>query len=329
MQKQKGVSTLVGIIITVVAAVILFGGVFAYQYFAKSQTQTSNVQPKILSNNEIARQLISDWLSKYESSDVVDNERIIDYKINSITIAKTESNCFGFNADFSVKTYLSPNNSWWVAGNGVMGSGNWINNKSLAINALKQNNIYKIIGAGTAFGPGSCSLPSPSFIGEPDKKINTQNPTDQTAGWKTYTNTEYGFEMKLPLSFSVEPIISVKNCEYNNFSLQCPPASDVYQKLTNPIGPNNTPAKRITSDNTPICIYSYGDCGMGSCRLSYWYISAKDNKCLVVDVEGAGTTSCGVYGGPEEPNYKACEKRNADTLQKLNQDIPSTFKFTK
>jgi len=48
--------------------------------------------------------------------------------------------------DFSIKTYSNSNNSWWLAGNGVMGSDNWINNKSLAINALKQNDIYKIIG---------------------------------------------------------------------------------------------------------------------------------------------------------------------------------------
>ncbi len=39
MQKQKGISTLTGIIIIVAVAVILFGGVFAYQYFTKSETQ--------------------------------------------------------------------------------------------------------------------------------------------------------------------------------------------------------------------------------------------------------------------------------------------------
>jgi hypothetical protein len=45
MQKQKGISTLVGITIIVVIAAILFGGVFVYQYFAtKSQTSATNVQ---------------------------------------------------------------------------------------------------------------------------------------------------------------------------------------------------------------------------------------------------------------------------------------------
>jgi len=52
MQKQKGVSTLVGIIIIVVVAVVLFGGVFAYQYFT-AQTQPV-VQNQQVQNNQTA-----------------------------------------------------------------------------------------------------------------------------------------------------------------------------------------------------------------------------------------------------------------------------------
>jgi hypothetical protein len=45
MQKQKGISTLVGIIIIVVAAAVIFGGVFAWQYFAaKSQPKVVQTQ---------------------------------------------------------------------------------------------------------------------------------------------------------------------------------------------------------------------------------------------------------------------------------------------
>jgi len=32
----------------------------------------------------------------------------------------------------------------------------------------------------------------------PGEKNNIETPTDQTAGWKTYTNNEYGFEFKYP-----------------------------------------------------------------------------------------------------------------------------------
>ncbi|OGZ78551.1 MAG: hypothetical protein A2528_03125 [Candidatus Staskawiczbacteria bacterium RIFOXYD2_FULL_37_9] len=44
MQKQKGISSLVGIIIVVVVAVILFGGVFAYQYFVSKTENITQVQ---------------------------------------------------------------------------------------------------------------------------------------------------------------------------------------------------------------------------------------------------------------------------------------------
>lgn len=44
MQKQKGISTLVGIIIIVVVAAVAFGGVFAYQYFMKPKVLISNAK---------------------------------------------------------------------------------------------------------------------------------------------------------------------------------------------------------------------------------------------------------------------------------------------
>ncbi|OGZ62692.1 MAG: hypothetical protein A2998_00435 [Candidatus Staskawiczbacteria bacterium RIFCSPLOWO2_01_FULL_37_25b] len=48
MQKQKGISTLVGIIIVVIVAVALFGGVFAYQYY----TIKNNNQPQVQSEQQ-------------------------------------------------------------------------------------------------------------------------------------------------------------------------------------------------------------------------------------------------------------------------------------
>jgi len=41
MQNQKKVSTLVGVIIIIVAAVVLFGGIFTYQYFS---AKANNIQ---------------------------------------------------------------------------------------------------------------------------------------------------------------------------------------------------------------------------------------------------------------------------------------------
>ncbi len=44
MKKQKRISTLVGIMIIVVAVIILFGGTFTYQYFAIKTLPTQNNQ---------------------------------------------------------------------------------------------------------------------------------------------------------------------------------------------------------------------------------------------------------------------------------------------
>jgi len=44
MKKQKGISTLVGVIIIIVVAIIAFGGVFAYQYFS--------VEPKTVAKTD-------------------------------------------------------------------------------------------------------------------------------------------------------------------------------------------------------------------------------------------------------------------------------------
>ena len=45
MQKQKGISTLAGVIIIVVVAAVFVGGVFAYQYFVIKSSQIKIAQP--------------------------------------------------------------------------------------------------------------------------------------------------------------------------------------------------------------------------------------------------------------------------------------------
>ena len=42
---SQGISTLLGIIIILAATAILFGGIFAWQYFIRSQTPITNIQP--------------------------------------------------------------------------------------------------------------------------------------------------------------------------------------------------------------------------------------------------------------------------------------------
>lgn len=60
MQKEKGVSILVGVIIIIAVALVAFGGVFAYQYFVKSQTSNPNDQQNPNAQNQNQQKLQTD-----------------------------------------------------------------------------------------------------------------------------------------------------------------------------------------------------------------------------------------------------------------------------
>lgn len=111
MSNQKGVSTLIGIIIIVVVAIIAFGGFFAWQYWAQKSVPAINQ-----------------------------------------TACITEGGSYG-----------APLTS------------------------------ADLCCAGLVEQPTSQSGTSGVCV----------KPTDQTAGWKTYTNTEYGFEFKYPQKLSL------------------------------------------------------------------------------------------------------------------------------
>lgn len=40
----------------------------------------------------------------------------------------------------------------------------------------------------------------------------TETPKDQTAGWKTYTNTQYGFEFKYPKTWTISDDLTLNTC---------------------------------------------------------------------------------------------------------------------
>jgi len=107
---------------------------------------------------EIAYKVMEDYLDTYKSSDVPIKNRLRGYLIKEINIDITEDQCFGFSVLFSVETFRDiDDDNWtdWVAENGEL-SGNWVNNKFMFIDVLKENNNYKIINMGTGRGSSSC-----------------------------------------------------------------------------------------------------------------------------------------------------------------------------
>ncbi|MFH1967921.1 MAG: hypothetical protein ABIJ84_00875 [bacterium] len=95
MQKQKGISTLAGIVIIIVVAVIAFGGVFAYQYFAtktNNQLQVQGEEQNQQTNNVHPADQTAGWKTYTNES--------VGYKIEypAIYSVKT-SNCFADKKD--------------------------------------------------------------------------------------------------------------------------------------------------------------------------------------------------------------------------------------
>ncbi len=153
---------------------------------------------------------------------------------------------------------------------------------------------------------------------------------DQTSGWKTYTNTQYGFAFKYPEIFSGvtwSPIV-------------WPPYATSLDKGVDPTKAcgadisrqaQNGPRKNETINGMNFVVYESNDVGAGQLYSEYCYILDENNKNYVIDflihsTSGCGNGNCGPYCGTE--NEQAC--KNFDIQKEIIQpieEIISTFKF--
>jgi len=198
MQKQKGISTLTGIIIIVAVATILFGGVFAWQYFA------TKYQNKVVSWKTYTNSIYNYQINYIQGTKIDENKNgqlTLQYKNGTIDI------CYqgGFDACGNIPG---------VAGNEIKSI-----NREVRIDSKKYNLIGWIY-KGTEYL--HLQLPNNLFVslnisGQPSitenslvqalssfKFINT----NQTAGWKTYNN--YGFSFIYPSEWGT-PIDGIGN----------------------------------------------------------------------------------------------------------------------
>ncbi len=169
-------------------------------------------------------------------------------------------------------------------------------------------------------------------------QINTPNITDQTADWKTYTNTEYSFEIKYPDDFKKEYIIGPIKTDFGeNFFF-----------LENSKGYHLEPSflyqfKNLVQDQDYITyrkseilvdgIKSYKQQGL-SCHLTCRYENTAfipyKNGAIVILIEKRGTS--------ESENKLLFADENGDIAENpqitkeedaLFEQMISTFKFTK
>jgi hypothetical protein len=80
MNKQKGVSMLMGIIIIIIVAIIFFGGVFAYEYFAPKEFKTVSPTQKIIVKKNSAQTSSSDE----QKHSVISNNKVYTASISPI-----------------------------------------------------------------------------------------------------------------------------------------------------------------------------------------------------------------------------------------------------
>ncbi len=98
---------------------------------------------------KVGEELFSDYLNQYLSEELVSDNDLKSYKINNIDVYGVKDQCFIFGADFSVEPF---NIYAWEPGNGIV-EGDWVANKYLYVDVVKENNNYvikKVIGTGSS-----------------------------------------------------------------------------------------------------------------------------------------------------------------------------------
>lgn len=192
---------------------------------------------------------------------------------------------------------------------------------------MKKINIILIIIIVIIFAVGGY------FIYQKLSLPKTQMPTvDQTAGWETYTNAQYGFELKYPETFS-DAVWRAQTW---------PPSVAVSDITTAPItscstdisasGPNSS-QKNETINNMNFVVYTGSDAGAGQLYTDYCYVLKTNNKYYAINfvihsTDGCGNGNCGPWCGT--PNEQACKTfdMQKEVVQPI-ETIVSTFKFIK
>ncbi|OGZ62809.1 MAG: hypothetical protein A2998_02280 [Candidatus Staskawiczbacteria bacterium RIFCSPLOWO2_01_FULL_37_25b] len=215
MQKEKGVSIIIGVMIIVVAAVLLFGGVFAYQYFVIPKANNQQQNPTACTEEA---KVCPDGSSVGRAGPNCEFTEcpIVDETAGWKTYKNEE---YGFQIDYPLNWKVVENTvdngekGWWFCPNNEnvpCPSGSEIFTFSREIKAGEGNYENRhSFGAknGKYFYSYLNDFPVERQIDAEiySKMLSTfkfTTPTNQTAGWKTYTNSEYGFEFKYPSEYT-------------------------------------------------------------------------------------------------------------------------------
>jgi len=225
-----------------------------------------------------------------------------------------------------------------------------------AIVAVVAVGYFTFQKASVTKAPVACTMeakicPDGSSVGRTPPNCEFAPCPEAVSNWKTYANTDYGFEMKYPVDFfdqNQQPKLLTGDCNYNVFPSKCPDIKDIVANDMvaqggdlNAIKSNladknywdNPAGTKQTINGLNYCMHTTGDAATGHAFNYYYFTTVKNNKCLVVYM-ATSTTNCDFYlplekGNTEqEKNYNNCLVTNQNQPIVLSQII-STFKFTK
>jgi len=180
---QKKISTLVGIIIIVAVAVILFGGVFVYQYFSKPQTPSIKPQTPITEtqNNQAIVKTVPDYDSYDCIPDSVNGNLSASFLIGKSLVKYCTSGTWGtFESNgrivlnFGVpeaSTPISPIVATWEIKNGEL---TIIFNNSVYGHVIMSGKDFKFFNFSGNIFAASSGLGCASMIIGPNKAENLQ-----------------------------------------------------------------------------------------------------------------------------------------------------------
>jgi len=416
MKNQKGISTLLGIVIVVAVAIVLFGGALCYQYITQpkenNQQQNQNTENtvdqtagwKTYTNTQYGYEIKYPQEGKVEiiTSDDGDGFRklqpnqciLITYQNSYVTIGippYERGSCGMLNtgrgiSDIRVKEQIVFNGKNYIA-EGWKTEDNYedlyftANNVDINygtdhptnlykyLNEVDYNNAknldYKIISTfklttpdqiagckkenetcGYSFGKaiGECcgglvctteGSNIPDMVAKCKKSDSAVNPT---SGWKTYTNTQYGFEFQYPKGWVIDdsgvgPTVQVWSSEkkeqnsvnaiipiYSEFATNYEDLASFKAFAKESLGRDVSSVKDFVSSN----FYSFAETTVSG-KNAYAAIGVSSRAVYTLYIESGD----GVYILSTEDFSEAGYYPKNPKIDKNVENIISTFKFTK
>jgi hypothetical protein len=138
---------------------------------------------------------------------------------------------------------------------------------------------------------------------------------NDTSNWKTFQNSQFGFQLKYPLNFlNATPKITAFDCNYKTFLQQCTSLE------------TDTSPQQVTINGIQFCLYEKSVSANNNVYTDHYYATVTDTGCLGIDLVTVAANCDGLVGTSD---YDGCNTKNTITTPQILKQIESTFQFSK